>query len=67
MSFSHLLFVLISLHVQVFIFLDLNRTLSFSPSHQSQSFIGPDSVQNDSSLESRMPLFFFYKCRPMLI
>ena len=49
-----------SLHVQVFILLDLSRMFPFSPPHQRQLFIGPDSVQNDSSLESRM--FLFYEC-----
>ena len=57
MTFLHLSFILIFLHVQVLIFLDLNRMLSFSPSHQLQLFIGRDSVQNNSCLESRMSLF----------
>jgi len=56
-TFSHLSFILIFLHVQVFILLDLNRMLSFFPPHQRQLFIERDSVENNSSLESRMSLF----------
>ena len=41
---------------QVLILLNLNRMLWFSPLHQRQLFIVLDSVQNDSSIKSRMSL-----------
>ena len=62
MSFSHLSFILICLHVQVFIFLDLSRTSSFSPPHRRQLFIGPILLNIIAPLNIVRPCF---QCRPL--